>query len=238
MTDQHWQSKPERTNAFWLRALLVALRLLGRGPVRWLVLPIVTSVYFLVDAKARRASREYLARVTGAPTGWSGVWRHMFVFATVSMDRILFLADRSDLFEVEIVNEDALTAVASGGVLVVAHFGSFDALRVVAQHRRGLAVHILLDKQHNQQVMALLQQLNPALADMIVDAGEAGPALAVRLQRLMQDGALVGIMGDRLMPGQRAVTVDFLDGQRPVSGRTLGAGCRVATAGGAVFWCL
>src|SRR5687767_3879941 len=85
-----WHEHRERGNALALRALrFVALRV-GRRVVRPLLYPL--SLYFmLTSAVTRRASREFLARVLPHPPRFRDVLRHVFAFASISLDRVFLL---------------------------------------------------------------------------------------------------------------------------------------------------
>ena len=105
-----------------------------------------------------------------------------------------------------------LEALAQGrGVLLVsAHLGSFDALRVLAQQRPEVGIRILLDAEQNPGISTLLNGLNPALAQTVLNARQAGPALALAMKEALDANCIVATLGDRLRPGNSAITVDFL----------------------------
>ena len=160
----NWQAQGEQTNQFWLTALLWAVRLLGRGIVRWLILPFVACFFLLGNASARRASRSFLTRVgdfqnspqTLPQTQSVGLWqvaKHMHTFATVSLDRLRLMQHGTHGITVEVVNEHLFDELAEGAMLMTSHFGSFDVMRVLAADDRELNVHILLDIAHSQRAL-------------------------------------------------------------------------------------
>jgi len=85
-----WHRIPEAGNTLGIRFLAGTARLLGRSPVRLLLL-FVVFYYTLVKAAARRASRDYLERV-GAPSGFWAVYKHLLCFAECSLDRWYLVA--------------------------------------------------------------------------------------------------------------------------------------------------
>lgn len=205
-----WQDQAEQTNLFWLSALMLSMRMLGRTATRALLLPFITTVYFAIDARARGASRNFLRRTQLTPVTSRCIWRHMFTFASVSLDRLWLLAGNVDDFEVRIKNEELFDDLTNGALLITSHFGSFEIMRVMASEQRDIAVHILLNKQHNADTFEMMRRLDPQLADHVVDAADAGPRLMVRLANLLTQGHFVGIMADRHDTGQRTHPVNFM----------------------------
>ena len=82
----------------------------------------------------RAASRAYLARILGASPGWLDVYRHFLCFSTVTLDRLYLMADRFSRFDVRTSesNISARLGPGRGALLLSAHLGSFDALRVLS----------------------------------------------------------------------------------------------------------
>ena len=193
--------------------LIVRLAATLRRPlVRPLLYPIV-AYFLLTSPTARAASRDYLRRVLGRTPGWRDLWLHFFTFASCTLDRIFLLSNRHQSIEVDVDRpEEVRAAVARqrGCLLFVAHFGSSESLRLIAVDRSGLPLSILLDRNHGRMLTELLEELNPELASSIIDASERGPQLVLTLKEAVQSGRMLGIMVDRALATDRAVTVDFL----------------------------
>lgn len=204
-----WQEQSEKKNLFWLEALLWVLRIAGRTLTRWLLLPIVCAYFLLFDGQARQASKLYLAKVLSAPPRLWHVLRHLHTFASVSLDRILVMDQGPAKLDVDIVNDACFEDLPEGAVLITSHYGSFDVMRVLAESRNAKEVRVLLNIEHNKRAMALVNRLNPELASLIIDAGVSGPSLILQVQKLLASSALVGVMADRLIHGQRFVQLPF-----------------------------
>jgi predicted LPLAT superfamily acyltransferase len=193
--------------------LIVSLAMkLKRSVVRPLLYPIV-GYFVATSAVARRASREYLRRTLGHEPSLRDQWRHFFAFASCTLDRIFMLSERFEdiVFDVNRPeNVRALVARKPGCLLFVAHFGSAEALRVIGVNKRGLPLSILLDRNHGRMLTELLEQVNPQLAQSVIDASERGPSLVLRLKEVLEEGRMVGIMVDRALATDRSVEVDFL----------------------------
>ena len=213
MTD--WRSHKERSTPSMLRLIVWLATHLPRAPVRVVLYPIV-AYFLLTSPTARAASRDYLHRVLGRSATWRDLWRHFFAFASCTLDRIFLLSRRHESLEVEVNRpEEVRASVArnAGCLLLVAHFGSAESLRLIAVDKRGLPLSMLLDRKHGRMFTELLEQLNPELAGSVIDASERGPQLVLHLKEAVQAGRMLGIMADRALASDRSVVVDFLGGR-------------------------
>ena len=211
---QDWRSHQERSSPFMVRLIVWLARHLPRAAVRPLLYPIV-GYFMLTSPGPRAASTDYLRRVLPRAPGWSDQWRHLFAFASCTLDRIFLLSERHAELAVEVDRpEEVRAAVARGKgcLLFVAHFGSAESLRLIGRQRQ-LPLSILLDRQHGRMLMQLLERLNPDLAGNVIDASERGPQLVLNLREALQAGRMVGIMADRALATDRSVEVDILGGR-------------------------
>jgi predicted LPLAT superfamily acyltransferase len=207
-----WKQLHERGGPGAL-ALFVWIALhLGRRATR-LLLPPIVLYFFLTSTTARRASRRFLHRA-GAPLYCTlGVLRHMHAFACCAVDRVFLLSGRYRGIHVSVHDPDGLLPHfdKTGGALVAtAHIGSSDLLRVVGANLKGLHFRIVMDRGHGNMVMSLLERLNPALAEEIIDAESAGGTLSLALHDALRQGYVVGLMADRVTPHDPGEPVSFL----------------------------
>lgn len=211
---QDWRSHQERSSPFMVRLIVWLARHLPRAAVRPLLHPIV-GYFMLTSPGPRAASTDYLRRVLPRKPGRRDQWRHLFAFASCTLDRIFLLSDRHAELDVEVDRpEEVRAAVARGKgcLLFVAHFGSAESLRLIGRQRQ-LPLSILLDRQHGRMLMQLLERLNPELASSVIDASERGPQLVLNLREALQAGRMVGIMADRALTTDRSVEVNILGGR-------------------------
>ena len=207
-----WMNRPEGGGrvALWLMRT-IALRI-GRWPARLVLVPVAT--YFVLRrGPERRASRRFLTRVTGRPATLLDVWKHMFVFATVTLDRVFLLTDAFRGFDIRTHGLDELHSALDlnkGAILIGAHLGSFDALRVLALQRPEQKVRPVIDQAQNPTVSLLLNALNPEIAQSIINARQDGMTTALAINEALQEHAMVTLLADRARPGNSLVTVDFL----------------------------
>lgn len=234
---RHWAGRPEGGGyaALWLiRAIVLCV---GRPVARLLLYPI--TLYFLLRrGPERRASRDFLTRLqatgtgreagididAGANTGTGNgrrprrpglgqVFAHIHCFAATVLDRCLLLTGRLDRFDIRCHGLDELRAqIALGrGVLILgAHVGSFEVLRVLGEGRGGLEVAILLDRARNPAITALLESLNPALAASVIDIAQPSTQVMLQISEAAARGALIGMLGDRRRADDPGLPADFL----------------------------
>ena len=207
-----WQEHGERGTTLALRLMRFAALRLGRRVIRPVLYPL--SLYFALTSRTtRRVSREYLTRVLPHPPRFRDVLRHVFSFASISLDRV-FLLTGSYPFRIEgHYGPGTLeTARKRGALLFVAHFGSFEVMRIGAVQTHELPLRIVLDVNIGRRFMAALAELNPAIAAGIIDSSKGGVELALRVREALDAGAVVGIMVDRARDGEKTLPVNFLGG--------------------------
>lgn len=209
-----WERQGERGSRFMLGLLLLCTRVLGRSVTR-LVLFAVTAYFLVFAGAARRASRDYLRRVLGREPGIGDVARHFHCLASVTLDRIFLLRTGARGFDVRThmsPEVEALTTRQGGCLMLLAHLGGYEALRIEGDRRR-LSLRVLMDLAVGRKLMSLLLALNPDLATQLIDASERGPGLVLKLREALEEGACVGMMADRATAEERAVEAEFLGGR-------------------------
>jgi predicted LPLAT superfamily acyltransferase len=207
-----WQAHRERGSTLALRVLRFAALRLGRRVIRPVLYPL--ALYFTLTSRTtRRVSRDFLARVLPMRPRFRDVLRHVFSFASLSLDRV-FLLTGSYPFRIEghYGSGTLETARRRGALLFLAHFGSFEVMRIGAVQTHDLPLRIVLDVNIGRRFMAALAELNPRIAAGIIDSSRGGVELALRVKEAIDAGAVVGIMVDRARDGERTVPVNFLGG--------------------------
>lgn len=207
-----WIEQRERSNPLALRMICQFAQWMPRTISRLWLWPI-TLYYFLFAPAAREASRRYLHRVFGRRAHWYEVFAHLHCFASVVLDRVYFLTDRFDKFNVEVEGagllEEAL-ARHSGGILLGAHVGSFEAMRCLAIRQAHLPLKIMMYHDHNAMITRILDELNPQVARSVINL--ADPNALLKARETVEAGGFIGMLGDRVLPGEKLVNVRFLDG--------------------------
>jgi len=206
----HWSAARERSNLFTLRLMAWIAVHLGRRVARWVLHPI--ALYFLCFAPGpRRQSARYLQRALGRPPRWSERYRHLHHFASTVLDRVYFVRGQLQPFDVQVKGAALLQrtlAEGRGAFLLGAHLGSFEALHAAAKGQR-LPVTMVMYPENARMIHAVLQAIEPSFALDIIAIGRSGSTLAIR-ERL-DGGSLVGLLGDRHLPGAAAARTGMLE---------------------------
>lgn len=208
-----WTGDKERSN-FWTLRVMRWIAVTAGRPIARLVLHPIALYFLLANGKARRASLNYLVRVLGRPTNWIDAYRHIHCFASTILDRVYFLQERFDQFEVGDVGGAALharLAEGEGVMLVGAHLGSFEAMRATAQGH-GVPIAMLMYEENARLINAALAAVAPNVKLHTIALGRPGAML--QLRRWLDDGGLAGLLADRTLPDQsnrsKALWLDFL----------------------------
>jgi len=210
-----WRDRPERGGRRITRFYIWLCLTVGRRMARPILYGI--ALYFVLSApRERAASVQYLARVGKGRPGPMDLYRHFFTFSTVIMDRLFFLANRTGQISVSLHGTDAfdaLRATGQGFLLASAHFGSFEALRVMGISDRNLPVKALMHVETSSQLNDLLSSFNPAVTESVIALGKPGAMLEVK--EWLEQGGIVGILADRITDGEKLTQVDFLGAPAP-----------------------
>jgi predicted LPLAT superfamily acyltransferase len=200
-----WTRRPERGSLPLVRFMAWLSLAAGRGASRILLRAI--ALYFFVSSPAARAtSREYLRRCLGREPRLAERFAHFMAFATTIHDRLYFLQERDDLFEVEVVGPEKLPA--TGVLLFGAHLGSFEALRAAGLRHGHRRVTMAMYEENARQLNGILAALSPDMLRDIVPLGHAGSMIA--LSERLDAGDLVGVLADRTLGAEPTLQVDFL----------------------------
>ncbi len=206
----NWRDRPERGGRRITRFYIWLSLTVGRRLARPILYGI--ALYFFVSAPAERwASQDYLARVLGRRPTLVQRYRHFFIFCTLMMDKIFFLARRTkdvsfSVHGVEIF--ESLVAEKKGFLLASGHIGSFEALRALGISEKKHPVKALIDVETSRRFYNMLRDINPEVVDSVIPLGQPGTVLEIR--EWIDGGGVVGILADRSMSGDRVTPVDFL----------------------------
>ena len=212
MSHDWTQDKERGTEFFMLLIKWIALHL-GRSVARLLLLPI-TAYFFLFAPDARRASYRFLHRIQGSPAHWWQVARHLHHFSATILDRVFLLTGKHGQLDITVHNADLVFAHTTPGncaVLLGSHLGSFEVLRALAVSDQKLRLKVLMHEAHNELVTRILHALNPEVAETVIPLGT--PNSLLKANEYLQQGYLIGILGDRVVDRAKATACDFLGSQ-------------------------
>ena len=196
-----------------LRIAVWVARGLGRPLSRLLLVPVCLA-FVVFHARARTASKRYLARVSGRVPTWRNVLRHFLTFATTVLDRVYLLNDEAHRFDINIHGEEIVTEIlAQGGgcLLLGAHHGSFEVLRLIGRSQPNLSVSLAMYEETGRKISAALNAINPHLAPSIIGLGT--PSAMIEIRDCLEQGGFVGMLADRTLRTDTSTKLEFLGDQ-------------------------
>ena len=202
----HWAQINEFSFLTGMRLLYWLARLLGRWPFRLVLYPVLLW-YLIAKPVARRASKEYLKRLSsfntaaGIDCGTVGVLRHFASFGESILDKMLLWSGLFDVDSVKLYGLDLIVgqiAAQRGGILICCHLGNLELCRVLSRRQAGLKLTVLLHTKHAARFNQLLAQLDPDSQLNLMQVTELTPAAAALLAAKVAQGEFVAIAGDRI----------------------------------------
>jgi predicted LPLAT superfamily acyltransferase len=220
-----WARIAERGSLWGLQFTAWLFRAAGRGPTLVLVTAIV-AYFFLTDRKGRRASAAYLRRVHATPAGRAALghaprtwdsFLHYRAFALSIVDRLSIWFGKTDDFQLEIHGFEPFDRLAQekrGAIVLGAHLGSFDVMRMLAE-RHKTVVNVLMFTVNAQRINQNFRELSPEVETHVIHVDPASVESVFEVRRCLARGEHVAILGDRIEPGDRhrSSRVPFLGGQ-------------------------
>ena len=205
-----WLEQRERGTLFALRLITWITRRFGYGAGRALLGPI--CVYFIVfSSRARRASREYLARVLGRPPMWRDVYLHYHTFAASILDRVVFLTGGLEGFAVDLFGAERVAEALErrkGLLLLGSHLGSFEIVRAIGATQPWLVVNVVMHEGNATKIVAWLREVAPDRAPNVIAPGRADTMLQIR--DALARNEVVAMLGDRPIGRSPTHAVPFL----------------------------
>lgn len=206
----NWRELPERSNRFWILLFIRITQMLGRPIARMLLYPI-TLHFLLVNNQVKVASTSYLTRVLGRKPRFRDYFAQFHCFANVLLDRLAVLTENTSPVNIEfrgLENLEGARKQGRGAVLVGSHLGSIDILRTSTLSIRGYPVKAIMYGQATPTLLEILISINPRLHEELILI--PGPSALISLAPEIETGTMIGLLGDRLMPGERAISCPFL----------------------------
>lgn len=205
-----WLSVTERGSVFGIQFVVWLATAFGRAPARFF-LRFLAVYYVLFHPVGRRASRDYLRRVHGRST-LGMEYAHFLRFAEALLDRAFIVSGKDRYFTVTRTgyeNLERLRRERRGAILLGAHLGSFEAMRMQSD-REALPLHVLGHFGNARMLNAALEKLNPRANARVIAIDDANQHFALRVRDLVRAGDLIGLLGDRVGPDTRAARARFL----------------------------
>lgn len=197
-----WLSTAEVGSLWCMRFTAWAYRS-ARGPAV-LLLRLIAGYFWLRNREGRRVSRDYFRRLTGRDPGPWHSYRHFFDFALTTAERLDLWAGALDGYQITCRGEERLAALAASGrgaVLLGAHVGGFDVLRVMSR-RQNIKVNVLMHRGNSRMVSSVFRSLFPHSDTRLIDHDPASPEAVFEMQKCIERGEFVALLGDRSGAGE------------------------------------
>lgn len=210
-----WVQNQERGSSRLLKVMTWLSLRFGRTFSRSILYGIA-SYFFLFAPKARRAQLRYLPRALGRRSTAADRFRQILFFATAIHDRVFLINDRFAEFEISIEGEHLMrqcVQAGRGAFLMGSHLGSFEVMRSLGLQREGLEVVMAMYEDNARRINAILAAVNPRAQAEIVPLGRMESM--IRIGERLDEGAFVGVLGDRTLGDEPVRRVDFLGAQAP-----------------------
>lgn len=206
--DQRWRTRREKGTVLGVRFMLWLTTLFGRGPAR-LFLRVLAFYYTLFSQSARRATCDYLTRVEGRAS-FGRAYTQVLRFTQVTLDALFFLSRKFSPFRITLTGNhhlEHLRDTKTGAILLGAHVGSMYAMRAQSG-AESFPIHAVVYTKHAARINEVLEEIDPEGHAKLLQMGE-GVDFMLRIKELVEGGALVAILADRVGADGRAVEVDF-----------------------------
>lgn len=195
----------------------------GRSLSRLWLYPI--TLYYLIFSRiTKEASRNFLGRVLAKKINYLDIYRHYHYFASVFLDRVFILNDGGKDLEVNVFGKSVFSEVQGKGCLLFgSHLGSFEIVRAYGLSNLGFSPKILMNDSSTENANTILNNLNPEIAQSIIQIGN--PHSLLQVKEIVGEGQMVALLADRVFQNEKSVSCDFL-GQKALfpSGPTTLAG--------------
>src|SRR5262245_7275703 len=133
------------------------------------------------------------------------IFRHVYAFSMSVLDRLVLWAGGGDSFKIDHRGGERLLELASqgrGGILVGAHLGSFDMLRLISSQYK-LRVNVLMFTEHAARVNELFESLGGGSRVRVISVDPGSVKSAFEIKACLDRGEFVGILADRVHAGGR-----------------------------------
>lgn len=206
-----WLDVGEVGSLFGLRFVVLLCTMFGRSVARAFVA--LLALYFvLLRPGVRRASREYRQRL-GLPHTFWDTYRHVRCFADTALDRFFLMRGQFERFQITQTGHEHMVRLSEekrGGILLGAHFGSFEAMRMRSDAHQ-IPVNVVGYFRNAARINGVLSRYNPRLSTRFIEVQPESPGFIFKVKERIEAGELVAILGDRVGHGAKT-TVDFLGG--------------------------
>lgn len=205
-----WQNKSERGSACLMLSLRWVALHLHRSITRLILYPTCLYYYFFTPS-TRPILKSYWSRVLNRRATFRDFLKHYFYFASTILDRLFFISKRYDLFSLTVNGKENVLQYIdnkTGCIMLGSHLGSFESLRCLARDNVHAPIRVVMDSSISETMSHLIMELDPKIKETIIDSAE--PASIFSIHETLQQGGIIGMLGDRVIDTKNTVSCNFL----------------------------
>ena len=184
---------------------------------RRLLYPITLYFFLFSQGRAHRFQPAISARVLGRHAAPREVFRHLFTFACVLLDRLFLLSNRLRHFRIDVIGVDHVTSALAQGT-------GMRTARLSSRQLRGVARLCPAIAGAGQDPDVPGQHAAPTAGSWsgwirrwpMPSSRSARPRRCCAFASAWSAGEIVGILADRAPAGQKMVSVPFLGAPAPL----------------------
>jgi predicted LPLAT superfamily acyltransferase len=216
--------KAKETSFSFMIPLL--LKVFGKS-ISFLIMPFPVLIFYLTSSAPRRGIGMLYERlkIAGGVFGWARPFANYWYFSASLVDRLALLT--TPVFS----SEDAVGKKFEPGSLYIgAHYGDWLLSAKRLSGKRGIKVGIIMDPSQTPKFHAAIEKLDLAQVTLI-DGSLSGLELALTIKEFLDDGGGICLMGDRLLPDGKSLSINFLgaDARFPAEPFQLASALKVPT---------
>ncbi len=199
---------------FWLRYLFHGARVCP-----WFLEPVTiwafSLVFFLLCKAQRHGVAANLRVIRPGLTNWEyakGTFNviHSFAWSLADFAHVRIGQDVIDWEVGAGASMDDLANLEGGALLLTAHMGNYDVAAPLLAEKLRRRVHIVRAPERNAATQEYMRDKRADSDDVfVIHYNEPGSMLGVELARLLQDGEIVAIQGDRILFDVSPEEVEF-----------------------------
>lgn len=212
---KEWLTAKERGGVLAIRFTVFLTTVLGHGVDRFIA-RFVTLYYVLTERRARAALRRFYERLGEPNVSFGKLYRHFLRFVWCTLDAFFLVSGKTSPFRVTCTGDHYLAALRDqkkGAILLGAHLGSFHAMRIQGAAER-IPLYALMYTANARMLNDALAKLDPEGAARVLELDpEGGIDSTLKIKELVEQGALIAILADRIPPNarpERVVRAPFL----------------------------
>jgi predicted LPLAT superfamily acyltransferase len=203
-----WEGKT-RGGVLGYKIFILVTKYLGI-PFAYFLLHFVIAYYMFNSARAFKAMWQYFRIIQkySPLKSFVSIYLNYYIFGQILIDKTVMLAGFQHKFTFNFEGEEYLREMNSGGLLISAHVGNWEIAGNLL-NRLNKKIHIILfDAEHQQIKGYLTEVLNRRNVNFIVIRDDFSHLQEIR--DAFTSGDIVAMHGDRFIPGNKTVTLDFM----------------------------